>query len=52
MITFVLSSVLAVIAAGVVIEFLRHPSVHALIYIAAIVTEGIAQACCQGRNRK
>ncbi len=32
MITFLLSSVLAVITAGVVIKFPRHPSVHALIY--------------------
>ncbi len=51
MITFVVTAVLAVLAVGVVVDFLLHPSVDVLIYIAATIIDGVVQACCQSRAR-
>ena len=51
MITFVVTAVLAVLAVGIVVDFLLRPSVGALIYIAAMILDGVVQALCQGRAK-
>ena len=49
--TFVVTAVLAVLAVGVVADFLLHPSIQVMIYVAAIILDGLVQALCQGRAK-
>ncbi len=51
MITFVVTTILSVLAVGIVVDFMMHPRVDALIYIAATIIDGVVQALCQGRAK-